>query len=224
MSAASSRTASSPPSSTSSATTPSSSARPISSVIDERALRELYLVPFEVAVREGGALGHHDGVQPAQRALAHPAARVPPRHPARRVGFRGPGDDRLVRRRRDDRVARRRARPRDAGSGPRARPGAWSTAIEKGDVDESDLDDSLSAACSADSTESARSTLPSRRVDPKAPTPADVALLRRAAAESIVLSAQRRHPAPQCTARHTRRRRRCRTPSRRPSWAAAPPR
>ncbi len=29
----------------------------ISSVIDERALRELYLVPFELAVREGGALG-----------------------------------------------------------------------------------------------------------------------------------------------------------------------
>jgi beta-glucosidase len=29
----------------------------ISSVIDERALRELYLLPFELAVREGGALG-----------------------------------------------------------------------------------------------------------------------------------------------------------------------
>ena len=29
----------------------------ISSVIDERSLRELYLLPFEIAVREGGALG-----------------------------------------------------------------------------------------------------------------------------------------------------------------------
>src|SRR5829696_9657503 len=29
----------------------------MSSVVDERALRELYLVPFELAVREGGALG-----------------------------------------------------------------------------------------------------------------------------------------------------------------------
>ena len=31
--------------------------RTISSVVDQRTLRELYLVPFEIAVKEGGALG-----------------------------------------------------------------------------------------------------------------------------------------------------------------------
>ena len=61
---------------------------------------------------------HHDGLQPAQRALVDPAACVPARHPARRVGFRGPGDDRLVRRHRDDHVTRCRARPRNARTGP----------------------------------------------------------------------------------------------------------
>ena len=29
----------------------------VSSVVDERTLRELYLLPFEIALREGGALG-----------------------------------------------------------------------------------------------------------------------------------------------------------------------
>ena len=88
----------------------------------------------------GRGAGHHDGVQPAQRALADPAARVPPRHPARRVGLRGPGDDRLVRRGRDDRVARCRTRPRDARTGPGARIRAWSTPSRRATLDEADLD------------------------------------------------------------------------------------
>ena len=39
----------------------------ISSVIDERTLREIYLLPFELAVREGGTLGSDDQLQPSQR-------------------------------------------------------------------------------------------------------------------------------------------------------------
>ena len=46
----------------------------ISSVIDERALRELYLVPVRVRRARGRGAGHHDGVQPPERALADPAA------------------------------------------------------------------------------------------------------------------------------------------------------
>ena len=59
------------------------------SVIDERSLRELYLLPFELAVREGGSLGHHDLVQPAQRPVRrrHTAA-------ARRRSCAASGDSR----------------------------------------------------------------------------------------------------------------------------------
>ena len=41
----------------------------IDSQIDERTLRELYLVPFEAAVKEAGVLRRDDGVQPDQRAV-----------------------------------------------------------------------------------------------------------------------------------------------------------
>ena len=43
----------------------------INSVIDERTLRELYLVPFELAVREGGALGVMTAYNRLQRAVLH---------------------------------------------------------------------------------------------------------------------------------------------------------
>jgi hypothetical protein len=58
------------------------------SMIDPRALRELYLVPFELAVTEGGALGvitsttASTPLLPRRRGLAQ-------RHPAGRVGLRG---------------------------------------------------------------------------------------------------------------------------------------
>ena len=46
----------------------------ISSVIDERSLRELYLAALRDRRPRGRRTRHHDGVQPAQRALADPAA------------------------------------------------------------------------------------------------------------------------------------------------------
>ena len=90
----------------------------ISSVIDERSLRELYLVPFEIAVSEGGALAIMTAYNRLNGRWLTQQRRVPARHPARRVGLRRPGDDRLVRRDRHVGVARCRARSRNARSCP----------------------------------------------------------------------------------------------------------
>ena len=194
----------------------------ISSVIDERALRELYLVPFETAVREGGALAIMTGYNRAQRALADPAARVPRRHPPRGVGFRGLGDDRLVRRGRDGRVARCRTGPRDAGPGESIRPCRWP------------MPSGRAISTSPTSTHAVRRLLggfdrigaldaPEPTVDPKEPTPTDVALLASCrgggdralcAMTAPCPSPRRRPPASPCSVR---------TPCRRPSWAEAQP-
>ena len=53
----------------------------ISSEIDERTLREIYLPPFEAAVKRGGTLGGDDVLQPAQRHL-HQRAQGPADRPA----------------------------------------------------------------------------------------------------------------------------------------------
>ena len=91
----------------------------ISSVIDERSLRELYLVPFEIAVGEGGALAIMTAYNRLNGRWLTQQPEIPPGHPPRRVGIRRPGDDRLVRRHRHQGVARCRPRSRNA------RPGTW---------------------------------------------------------------------------------------------------
>ena len=55
----------------------------ISSEIDERTLRELYLVPFEAAVKRAGDLGGDVELQPAQRHLHVRASLAPHRGAAR---------------------------------------------------------------------------------------------------------------------------------------------
>ena len=65
-------------SSTSSATTPSSSACPSTRAIDERTLRELYLVPFEAAVARGRRDGRDDRATTASTGRGAPTARCSP--------------------------------------------------------------------------------------------------------------------------------------------------
>ena len=82
-------------------------------------------VPFELAVREGGALGIMTAYNRLNGAVLRRARRAARRHPARRVGLRGLRDHRLV---------RARARPVGSaragldlempGPGPRLRAGA----------------------------------------------------------------------------------------------------
>ena len=94
-------------------------------------------------MQRGRGTRHHDGLQPAERALADPAARAPARRPARRVGFRRPGDDRLVRRHRHEAVALGAGLDLEMpgpGASFRSRAG---DAVKKGDVDEADLDAAL---------------------------------------------------------------------------------
>ena len=157
----------------------------ISSVIDERSLRELYLVPFEIAVSEGGAL-----------AIMTAYNRLNGRWLTQRAdflldilrdewGFEGlvmtdwfAVTDTLV----------------SLGAGldlemPGPARGLGSTvvdAIKKGDVDEADLDAAVSRLLGAFDRIGALGG-PAPAPAPKAPTPTDVALLRRAASEATVL-------------------------------------
>lgn len=101
-------------------TTPSSSgAHHLEDDVDERTLRELYLVPFEAAVRpvdEGGAgvrtiMSSYNRINGRTRAMTRPVAAW---RPPRRVGLRGCGHQQLVWHERRCRIARGRPRPRDA--------------------------------------------------------------------------------------------------------------
>ena len=157
----------------------------MSSVIDERALRELYLVPFELAVREGGALGIMTGYNrlngrwlTQQRELLIDILRD-------EWGFEG-----LVMT--DWFGVAETAVSLGAGldlemPGPaRAFGPALASAIEEGAMHESDLDEALRRLLGGFERIGALDA-PEPAVDPRAPTSDEAALLRRAAAETIVL-------------------------------------
>ncbi len=157
----------------------------INSVIDERSLREIYLLPFEIAVREGGALAIMTGYNRVngrwltqQREFLLDILRD-------EWGFEG-----LVMT--DWFAVAETAVSLGAGldlemPGPaRALGSAVVAAIEGGDLVEADLDAAVGRLLGGFDRIGALDA-PEPVADPKAPTPADVILLRRAAAESMVL-------------------------------------
>jgi beta-glucosidase len=157
----------------------------INSVIDERSLRELYLLPFELAVREGGALA----IMTAYNRLN---GRWLTQQPALLLdilrdewGFEG-----LVMT--DWFAVTETTTSLGAGldlemPGPaRGLGSSVVAAIEAGDVDESDLDAAVSRLLGGLDRIGALDA-PAPPPDPKLPTAADLDLIRIAAAESAVL-------------------------------------
>jgi beta-glucosidase len=157
----------------------------MSSVIDERALRELYLLPFEIAVKEGGALG----IMTAYNRLNGRWLTEQPEYLIGILrdewGFEGlvmtdwfgvvDGSSSLA-----------------AGldlemPGPGRALGATVVgAVDEGTVDEKDLDQAVRRLLGGLDRIGALDG-PAPEVDPKEPTPEEVALLRRAAAGATVL-------------------------------------
>ena len=157
----------------------------ISSVIDERSLRELYLVPFELAVSEGGAL-----------AIMTAYNRLNGRWLTQRAeflldilrdewGFEGlvMTDWFAVT---DTKVSLGAGLDLEMPGPARGLGATVVDAVKKGDVDEADLDAAVSRLLGGFDRIGALDG-PAPAPDPKAPTPDDVALLRRAAAEATVL-------------------------------------
>ena len=116
----------------------------ISSEIDERTLRELYLVPFEAAVREADVRVDHDRLQPAQRHVLQRAPRgCSPTLLRGEWGFDGARRQRLVR--------HATARPRRCSPGSTSRcPARLASAAStcaprstRGEVGVDDLDRSV---------------------------------------------------------------------------------
>lgn len=157
----------------------------ISSIVDERALRELYLLPFEIAVREGGALA-------LMTAYNRLNGRWLTQQPAFLLdmlrdewGFEG-----LVMT--DWFAVTDTAVSLGAGldlemPGPARGLGATvAAAVEKGEVDEADLDAAVTRLLGGLDRIGALDA-PEPTPDPKAPTAGAIELLRSSVAQSTVL-------------------------------------
>ena len=157
----------------------------ISSVIDERSLRELYLVPFELAVSEGGALGIMTAYNRLNGRWLTQRAEFLLDILRDEWGFEGlvMTDWFAV----TDTKASLGAGLDLEMPGPARGLGATLVgAIENGEVDEADLDAAVSRLLGGFDRIGALDG-PALAPAPKAPSPDDVALLRRAAAEATVL-------------------------------------
>jgi beta-glucosidase len=157
----------------------------ISSVIDERSLRELYLVPFEIAVTEGGALG----IMTAYNRLN---GRWLTQRPEFLLGILRDewGFEGLVMTDwfavTDTKVSLAAGLDLEMPGPARGLGATVAEAVTKGEVDEADLDAAVSRLLGGLDRIGALEG-PAPAPDPKAPTVADIALLRRAASEATVL-------------------------------------
>jgi beta-glucosidase len=157
----------------------------ISSVIDERALRELYLVPFEIAVNEGGALA----IMTAYNRLNGRWLTQQPDFLLDILrdewGFEGlvMTDWFAVT---DTKVSLGAGLDLEMPGPARGLGATVVAAVKNGDVDEADLDAAVGRLLGGLDRIGALDG-PAPAPEPKVPTPGDVALLRRAAAEATVL-------------------------------------
>jgi beta-glucosidase len=157
----------------------------ISSVIDERSLRELYLVPFEIAVTEGGALA----IMTAYNRLNGRWLTQRPEFLLDILrdewGFEGlvMTDWFAVT---DTKVSLGAGLDLEMPGPARGLGVTVAEAVKNGDVAEEDLDAAVGRLLGGLDRIGALDG-PAPEPDPKAPSPGDVALLRRAAAEATVL-------------------------------------
>jgi beta-glucosidase len=157
----------------------------MSSVIDERSLRELYLLPFELAVREGGALGIMTSYNRLNGRWLTEQARYLTDILREEWGFEG-----LVMT--DWFAVANAAESLSAGldlemPGPgRSLGSKVLESIQTGLVDEKDLDQAVRRLLGGLDRIGALDA-PTQPIEPKPPSEADLALVRRAASEAVVL-------------------------------------
>ena len=156
----------------------------ISSEIDERTLRELYLVPFEAAVTDAGVRSIMTAYNRLNGTYCSEHPWLITERAARRVGLRRRRHQRLVRHPQRGRVVARRTRPRDARTAARARRRAAAPRVDAGEVRERELDPPW-PGCWRSARGPAPATTGTDEVTADDPATRDV--IRRAAARAMVL-------------------------------------